>query len=131
MSRIRTVDIETEFVDLVQEQINVFKELRKFSASQQKLIANGELEKLMASLAVKGDLVQTIKQLGKKLNILHTKLEKSQRVADNKLSIKVISDLRELSDLIESVLALENHNLSTLDTVSHEETYLSEVISIK
>lgn len=131
MSRIRTVDIETEFVDLVQKQINVFKQLRKFSASQQKLIANGELEKLMASLTVKGDLVQTIKLLGKKLNILHTKLEKSQQVADNNVSTKIISDLRELSDLIESVLALENHNLSTLDTVSHEEAYLSEVISIK
>jgi hypothetical protein len=131
MGPIRTVDIEAEFVDLVKKQINVFKELRKFSATQQKWIVNGELEKLMTSLAVKGDLVQTIKQLGKKLNNLQIKLEKSHESADNALPVKIISDVRELSDLIESVLALENHNLSTLDTVSHEETYYSEVIPIK
>ena len=129
MDQIRTVNIETEFVDLVKQQIAIFKQLRKFSATQQKLIANGEFEKLVNSLAEKGDLVLTIKQLGKKLNKLHLTLEKSQEPADIKLPENIVTDVRELSDLIESVLALENHNLSSLNSVSFENSVDAELIS--
>jgi hypothetical protein len=120
MSRIRTVNIEAEFVDLVRQQITVFKQLRKFSATQQKLITNGEFEKLLESFAEKGNLVRTIQQMGKKLNKLHLKLEKSQEPADTELPANIVTDVRELSDLIESVLTLEHHNLSKLDTISFE-----------
>ena len=131
MGPIRTVNLETEFVEIVKNQINIFKQLHEFSATQQDLITNGEFEKLIESLNEKKNLVQTIKQLGKKLSHLHLKLEKNQESADSKLPANLISNVHELSDLIESVLALENHNLSTLDTVSLKESFAAGTIQVK